>query len=304
MATPPSPPAAPNRLTDTDTQFVTKADAMMDWFADDMAAEFTTFGGEVVTEAADWHRANSTTSVAVGTGSKSFTIEANKAFRAGVWVTAHDAADPTVNYMIGKVTSYNTGTGALVISVPANGFYGSGTKTDWDIYIAGVPAPAPDALPSLSGNAGKVLAVNSGASATEWVDDGWVSLGSFTGSAVQYSTVTGIPQTYRELIVVGSFLWSGSAQISFDDGSTWALYTVTGPSSATTYYGSIHIPGYTFDAGASRISYNSGASPNAGGAGGVVTHGWRVTGGIDGIRFGSSNGGGTVTVTATLYGRR
>lgn len=304
MATPPSPPAAPNRLTDTDTEFVTKADAMMDWFADDLATEFEAFGDEVVTEAADWFRANSTTSVAIGSGTKSFTIEVAKAFQAGQYVSAHDAADPTTNYMIGQVTSYNAGTGALVISVGAATTYGSGTKTDWDIYLSGPQGPA-GSLPSRTGNAGKVLAVNAGESAEEWVEDGWEQIGAtLSPSGAASASFTAIPTTYSDLLVIFSLSSSSTGALRPEispDSSTWAQGQAITGSTTSTRYGAIHVPGYNYDYGVMYGAGGTNASPNTT-TGVAYPFNWAITGGIDGLRIVSS--GGNITGTVKLYGRR
>lgn len=74
----------------------------------------------------------STTSLAIGTGAKVFTVSAAKAFAAGQFISAASAAN-NANYMHGQVTSY-TGT-TLTINVTDTG--GSGTKADWQISIAG-----------------------------------------------------------------------------------------------------------------------------------------------------------------------
>lgn len=76
----------------------------------------------------------STTSLAIGTGSKSFTASTAKSWVAGSWVIAFSAAGVS-NYMLGRVTSYNSGTGALVVDV--TGTSGSGTYADWTITVAG-----------------------------------------------------------------------------------------------------------------------------------------------------------------------
>lgn len=76
----------------------------------------------------------STTSLAIGTGSKSFTTQAGYAYQAGNYIRASSAADGT-NYMEGTITSY-VGT-ALVLNVTKTG--GSGTKTDWTFSLAGTP---------------------------------------------------------------------------------------------------------------------------------------------------------------------
>jgi hypothetical protein len=80
----------------------------------------------------------SSTSFAIGTGSKAFTVDADLDYVAGDWVSIVSRADPTVDYMIGQVTAY-TGT-TLTVTVSITG--GSGTKTDWDINLAGRPGEA------------------------------------------------------------------------------------------------------------------------------------------------------------------
>jgi hypothetical protein len=72
----------------------------------------------------------SVTSNAVGTGSKSFTVETGKGFAAGQSLVIARTSAPT-NRMFVVVTSYNSGTGALVVTSQA--FEGSGTFTDWTI---------------------------------------------------------------------------------------------------------------------------------------------------------------------------
>lgn len=74
----------------------------------------------------------STSSVTVGTGSKTFTIETGKSFAVGerVWINAR-----TNNYMrygmSGYVVSYDSGTGQLVVNVTEIGTVG--TLADWVI---------------------------------------------------------------------------------------------------------------------------------------------------------------------------
>ena len=75
----------------------------------------------------------STTSLLIALGSKTFTTQLTEAYTAGVWVTATSAAN-LANYMFGQVTSYNTGTGVLVVDVQVIG--GSGTYADWNVSIS------------------------------------------------------------------------------------------------------------------------------------------------------------------------
>jgi len=88
--------------------------------------------------------ATSTTSLAIGTGSKSLTVQTSKAFVVGQWVTVTNTATPA-NWMHGQITAYTSGTGALVVNVSAIG--GSGTYAAWTI---GLSAPAQSSAALLS----------------------------------------------------------------------------------------------------------------------------------------------------------
>lgn len=87
----------------------------------------------------------STTSVTIGTGSKSFTATTGKLWVAGNFVTVSSNAN-SANYMHGSVTSYNSTTGALVVNVLDIG--GAGTLTDWNINITGTQGPQGPTGPS------------------------------------------------------------------------------------------------------------------------------------------------------------
>jgi hypothetical protein len=83
------------------------------------------------------YSATSTTSLAIATGSKTFTTQSGKDFIVGSWVLASSDADPT-NYMLGQVTSYTTT--SLVVLVTHIG--GSGTFADWTIRASAASGPA------------------------------------------------------------------------------------------------------------------------------------------------------------------
>lgn len=91
--------------------------------------------------------AASTTSLAIGTGSKTFTIPAGKGFLANEWVLATSNADPS-NAMFGQITSY-AGT-SLVLNVVATG--GSGTHADWTLGLSNSAATAGRQPPVGTGN--------------------------------------------------------------------------------------------------------------------------------------------------------
>ena len=73
----------------------------------------------------------STTSLAIGTGSKTLTTQTAKGFLPGMTVKVfYDLS----NYMIGTVTDYNSGTGSMTFSSTVA--TGSGTYADWDITLS------------------------------------------------------------------------------------------------------------------------------------------------------------------------
>ena len=97
----------------------------------------TTKAGEAATSAASavaspGTAATSTTSMTIGIGNKTFTLaQTGKQFVTGQWVTITKTANPSVNSMTGTVTSFNSGTGDMVVDVVS--VLGSGTHSDWTI---------------------------------------------------------------------------------------------------------------------------------------------------------------------------
>lgn len=79
----------------------------------------------------------STTSLAIGTGSKAFTVASGLPLAAGMFVVAASDADVT-NYMHGQITAYSGTT--LTVSVGTVG--GSGTLADWTIRLSGAKGPS------------------------------------------------------------------------------------------------------------------------------------------------------------------
>ncbi|MFA5285003.1 MAG: ubiquitin-activating E1 FCCH domain-containing protein [Smithellaceae bacterium] len=117
-------PTPPSRLVPS--TFSTLADAFL--------AALPTFATEVnaVATALNFTSTTSTssTSLTIGTGAQSLTVEASKCYVKGMTVKiAYDAT----NWMQGEVTSYNDETGALVVNVTITN--GSGTQTDWAISL-------------------------------------------------------------------------------------------------------------------------------------------------------------------------
>lgn len=98
--------------------------------------------------------ATSTTSLAIATGSKTFTIQTGKAYVVGQTLVAASAADPAF-YMTGQVTAHNSGTGSLTLLVSQIGT--AGTRADWVISMAALVSTT---LPSMTGNSGRFLTNN------------------------------------------------------------------------------------------------------------------------------------------------
>lgn len=122
-------PTAPSR-SDDGTSFSAKADAFV--------ASLSTLQSEINA----WSAAlpsnitgsdftgTSSSSVTIGTGSKSFTASTGKNWQIGQGVRVASTASPS-NYMDGQVTAYTSGTGALTVNVTSIG--GTGTIASWTI---------------------------------------------------------------------------------------------------------------------------------------------------------------------------
>ena len=159
-------PTPPSRATDTPTEFADNADAFLGALPT-FVTELNAYGDDLAdSNGVANYSATSTTSVAIGTGSKSFTVETGKRFVAGTFLTIADSAAPTTNYLYGQVTSYNSLTGALVFDSQRVG--GSGTKTNWLISLSGPQGIGGDTLPAFAGNGLKFLQLNAGETAAQW----------------------------------------------------------------------------------------------------------------------------------------
>lgn len=146
-------PAPPTRADATN--FNARADAFLSALptfaseANSLASEVNGYASNAAASAATATNApgtsaTSTTSLGIGTGAKSLTVQTGKAFVVGQWVTITSTATPA-NWMHGQITAYTSGTGALTVSVAAVG--GSGTYAAWTI---GLSAPSQSSAALLS----------------------------------------------------------------------------------------------------------------------------------------------------------
>jgi hypothetical protein len=78
--------------------------------------------------------ATSTTSMLIGTGAKTLTIQTAKSFLAGMDIRVVDVAAPNTNYVNASVTSYVSGTGVLQFTVPSGQAFGAGTLSNWSVF--------------------------------------------------------------------------------------------------------------------------------------------------------------------------
>lgn len=89
-------------------------------------------------------QATSTSTISVGAGSKSLTLaQTGKAFVVGQWVSIADSASPSTRWMLGAITAFTAGTGAMTVSVTAT--QGTGSASSW-VVAAAAPANAQGTL--------------------------------------------------------------------------------------------------------------------------------------------------------------
>lgn len=160
------PTPTPARLTQTSDEFVSAMDNLLAALPtmvtqeNTWASQANTVAGEVSTNAtnaatsatnaatsanaasasaqtalnAPGTSATSTTSLTVGTGTQNLTIQTGKSIVVGMNMVCAYTTTPTTQ-MRGTVLSYDSGTGALSLSVSS--FDGSGTYTAWTVSLTG-----------------------------------------------------------------------------------------------------------------------------------------------------------------------
>ncbi len=110
---------------------------------------------DFVTQAGNIYTTTSTSSVAIGTGSKTFTVaDSGKPYIVGTPLRIADSAAPSTNWIDGIVTSYSGTT--LVVNAVA--YAGSGTIASWNINLGGGPIAYTGTLPIAQGGTGGTTA--------------------------------------------------------------------------------------------------------------------------------------------------
>lgn len=88
---------------------------------------------------------STTPNAIVSTGTISLTLaQTGKAFAVGQYVVVADTSAPATNYMIGQISAFNAGTGAMSVAVSASG--GSGTPANTTISLTAKPAVSTETI--------------------------------------------------------------------------------------------------------------------------------------------------------------
>jgi len=150
----------------------------------------------------------SASSVAIGTGAKTFTVTAAKSFQPGMWIVIADTAAPSTNSMIAQITSYSGTT--LVVNVV--NVFGSGTIAAWTISQS-VPG-----FPGLVVTSGKTITCTQDTALDEAVamsskltiPGAWTTpaftAGDFTGNGAMTWTVEAGDYTTLAYVIIGKMM--------------------------------------------------------------------------------------------------
>lgn len=234
-----------------------------------------------------YYNLTSVSSVAIATGSKTFTTNLSNistAFTVGTRVRVAYVTTPA-NYMEGVITSFS-GT-ALVVNVDSIG--GSGTYANWTISVAGIQGS--NGVTSITGTANQVIASASTGAVTLSLPQ---SINSGAAPTFLGTNFTGIPNaglTNSSITINGSSVSLGGST-TVTATATNALTIGTGLS-GTSYNGSTAVT--IANTGVLSFSGNStGLTPATATTGAVSLAGVLV----------ASNGGTGVagTLTGLLYG--
>lgn len=247
------------------------------------------------------YKATSVTSLTIGAGTKSLTIQAGKTFAAGDFVKISSTASPTTKWMWGTVTSYNSTTGAMVAVTTEYGTID--TLTSWNVALSGSQGANGDVLPALGAGSTTLRQAADGGS-VEWVNLNWVQLDQKTPSGGASANFTSITPAYTDLLVRASFTHPGTVTLGVQvsaDSSNYSVATSMVDTTAGTYTGYFLFQNYNDDTGFGIFLEGTGASPLIS-ASNLGFRFWVSTGGIDGLKFLFNSG--NITGTFTLYGRK
>jgi hypothetical protein len=167
----------------------------------------------------------SETSVAIGLGEKSFTVSTGKSFQPGMYIVIADTAAPSTNAMLGQITSYNTGTGALVVNSLL--VTGSGTKTAWTISMSGPQAATQEYKNIFIPAAALIPTATNGAAPGSYeyaTNDVNIDYLAFDGATEEFAGIHfPMPEDWDLGTIKAKFDWSSAAGSTAGDTAEWKI---------------------------------------------------------------------------------
>lgn len=173
-----------------------------------------------VQHAGNYYVGSSTTSVVLGTGSKSFTVETSKPYQVGTPLRIASTASPSTNFMEGVVTAYDAGTGALVVDVVSA--VGSGTFALWSVNIGGGTVAGGSPVSIAQGGTGATTAANARTNL------GLAASPTFTGTTTVAALTASGNVTLSAAVLIGNgTLFPYKLQVNNNTGSVASTGTTT-----------------------------------------------------------------------------
>lgn len=225
------PPTPPSR--EDPTNFAERGDALLGWLPtmvtefnadliDIAAAVAAAQAAAASAVSAPGTSASSTTSLTIGLGAQSLTIQTGKMFVTGQWIAVTHSAN-AANQMIGRIDTYDSGTGALTLTVLK--ITGSGTAASW--VVALTPAYDSDALPRSGGTMAGPISEMSNSSSIKDPDGvaraiGYRNIPLRAASSQQTLALTDVGRGIS--LTTGGAVIPANATVAFDIGDVVIIY--------------------------------------------------------------------------------
>lgn len=196
-------------------------------------------------------QATSVTRLDVGAGARSLVVQAGKSISVGQFLMLASAANPAV-YMVGQVTAYNAGTGALDIAVQQ--WAGAGQAADWVVSLTAIAGVTTTGVATLSNKtyvAPKEVAV---ALVANDIDLSLASVYSKTIAANTTLTVSNLPPAGTVTSFTLEITNGGAAVVTWWAGIKWS----GGSAPGLTANGLDVLEFYTRDGGATWRGFRAG----------------------------------------------
>jgi len=176
--------------------------------AADASADAAALSAISAAAAASELQGTSTTSLTIGSGTKTLTTQTGKSFIVGMPLRYARTADPGAKWMDGICTEYNSGTGSLSILVGAvdgTDFEGSGaTHSDWTIsFIGDQGPPGADGESGTNAWAAPVTITAGTTTPTAGLTQGVIYIADVSGGDVEIDLVNSPPGVLVKLLQNG-----------------------------------------------------------------------------------------------------